>query len=58
MDCVNHALMELNPGVHLAQLHDHLPCHDQELKDAFGSWLPSLQQLKVELDPDQRLCRL
>lgn len=58
MDTLNHALSEMNPGVHLAQLHDHLPCHDQELKDAFGSWLPSLQQLKVELDPDQRLCRL
>ena len=58
MERVSEALMALNPGVHLAQLHDHLPCHDQELEDAFGSWLPSLKQLKAELDPDQRLCRL
>ncbi len=58
MEHVSEALMALNPGVHLAQLHDHLPFHDQELKDAFGSWLPSLKQLKAELDPDQRLCRL
>lgn len=61
LDWMNHVsdvLAALNPGVHLAQLHDHLPSHGQELKDAFGSWLPSLQQLKTELDPDQRLCRL
>ena len=58
MNHVSQVLETLNPGVHLAQLHDHLPSHRQELKDAFGSWLPSLQLLKAEFDPDQCLCRL
>ena len=39
------------PGVHLAQLHDQLPFHQQELEQAFGSWLPSLRQLKRQRDP-------
>ena len=43
------------PGVHLAQLHDHLPSHQSELVDAFGEWLPELRQLKSELDPQGRL---
>ena len=43
------------PGVHLAQLHDHLPGHQKELVDAFGEWLPDLRQLKSELDPKGRL---
>ena len=58
MENVNTALRALNPGIHLAQIHDHLPGHAQELSDAFGSWLPSLQRLKAEIDPDQRLCPL
>ena len=43
------------PGVHLAQLHDHLPSHQQELIDAYGDWLPKLRALKSELDPRGQL---
>lgn len=39
------------PGVHLAQLHDHLPFHRDELAQAFGPWLPSLRELKQLRDP-------
>ena len=39
------------PGVHLAQLHDHLPFHRLELEQAFGSWLPGLRELKRQRDP-------
>ena len=39
------------PGVHLAQLHDHLPVHRDELAQAFGPWLPSLRELKQLRDP-------
>ena len=42
------------PGIHLAQLHDHLPFH-QELDLAFGPWLPGLRQLKARRDPDGTL---
>ncbi|BEV36487.1 FAD-binding protein [Synechococcus sp. M16CYN] len=44
-------LHPLCPGVHLAQLHDHLPFHQRELKQAFGYWLPGLQALKQQFDP-------
>lgn len=40
------------PGIHLAQLHDHLPWHQRELEGAFGPWLTPLRQLKQQLDPD------
>jgi hypothetical protein len=43
------------PGVHLAQLHDHLPLHQRELKRAFGSWLAGLRRLKALRDPDGKL---
>ncbi|MGC6483821.1 MAG: FAD-binding protein [Synechococcus sp.] len=43
------------PGIHLAQLHDHLPWHGRELERAFGPWLPSLRQLKAQLDPQTLL---
>ena len=39
------------PGVHLAQLHDHLPFHQHELDLAFGVWLPELRELKRRKDP-------
>ena len=39
------------PGIHLAQLHDHLPWHGRELEAAFGAWLTPLRQLKQQLDP-------
>ncbi len=39
------------PGVHLAQLHPHLPWHQKELKSAFLDWLPGLQTLKSRYDP-------
>ncbi len=48
------AWSELEPfckGVHLAQIHDHLPSHQKELKLAFGDWLIDLQKLKSDLDP-------
>ena len=43
------------PGIHLAQLHDHLPWHQRELTLAFGRWLPQLRALKQELEPDGNL---
>ena len=43
------------PGIHLAQLHDHLPWHQRELTLAFGHWLPQLRALKQEFDPDGNL---
>ena len=48
-------LEPLCPGVHLAQLHDHLPFHQRELALAFGPWLPELRQLKARRDPDGTL---
>ena len=47
MDEVSDDLRQACPGLHLAQLHDHLPNHRQELVDAFGDWLPELQKLKA-----------
>ena len=44
-------LQPICPGVHLAQLHDHLPFHQRELELAFGSWLPGLRKLKHQRDP-------
>ena len=44
-------LQPLCPGVHLAQLHDHLPFHQRELEQAFAGWLPGLKALKQKLDP-------
>ena len=55
MDQVSDDLRQACPGLHLAQLHDHLPNHGQELVDAYGEWLPELRQLKRELDPEGRL---
>ena len=46
-----HVLQPLCPGVHLAQLHDHLPFHQRELEQAFGGWLPGLKRLKQKYDP-------
>lgn len=43
------------PGVHLAQLHDHLPWHQRELALAFGPWLHGLRDLKRDVDPDGNL---
>ena len=39
------------PGVHLAQLHPHLPWHEKEIKAAFGDLLLELQNLKSIYDP-------
>ena len=39
------------PGVHLAQIHPHLPWHQKELSSAFKNWLPKLQELKAINDP-------
>jgi len=39
------------PGVHLAQIHPHLPWHQKELSSAFKDWLPKLQQIKAINDP-------
>mgnify|MGYP001160793972 CR=1 FL=1 len=54
MDQVSEDFRKVCPGVHLAQLHDHLPGHQKELEDAYGDWLPALRQLKAELDPEGR----
>lgn len=45
-------------GVQMAQLHPHLSWHKQTLRSAYGGWLPSLQNLKVMLDPNGLLPRL
>ncbi len=47
----NKLLSDYCPGVHLAQIHPHLSCHNDELNDAFQNWLPGLNQLKSRLDP-------
>tara|TARA_Y100001968_G_C19450660_1_gene768307 strand:- start:5169 stop:6455 length:1287 start_codon:yes stop_codon:yes gene_type:complete len=39
------------PGVHLAQIHQHLNWHPKELQRAFEDWLPELQNLKSIYDP-------
>ncbi len=39
------------PGVHLAQIHPHLPWHKKELSSAFKDWLPKLQKIKAINDP-------
>ena len=55
MERVNDDLRRCCPGLHLAQLHDHLPSHQQKLREAFGSWLPELRHLKANVDPDAKL---
>ncbi len=47
----NKLLSDYCPGAHLAQIHPHLSCHNDELIDAFQNWLPGLIQLKSRLDP-------
>lgn len=44
-------LSPLCPGVHLAQLHEHLPWHERVLQEAFGDYLKDLRALKREVDP-------
>ena len=51
LDAVWQLLRPVCPGVHLAQLHDHLPFHQHELDLAFGVWLPELRELKRRKDP-------
>ena len=51
MEQVSEDLRTTCPGLHLAQLHDHLPGHQKELSDAFGSWLPELRHWKANVDP-------
>ncbi len=46
------------PGVHLAQMHQHLPWHLQETQKAYEEWLPGLQSLKSRYDPQGILPRL
>ena len=48
-------LEPLCPGVHLAQLHDHLPFHQRELERSFGPWLAGLRRLKADRDPHGNL---
>ena len=58
LDAVREQLLPLCPGVHLAQLHDHLPWHERELEAAFADWLPQLRELKRDVDPHTLLPRL
>lgn len=54
IDWLNNVWAQLHvvcPGVHLAQLHDHMPWHAREVHSAFGAWLPELRVLKQQLDP-------
>ena len=46
------------PGIHLAQMHQHLPWHQKETENAFEDWLPGLQSLKFQYDPEGMLPRL
>ena len=39
------------PGVHLAQIHQHLEWYEKELSSAFKDWLPKLQKIKAVYDP-------
>ena len=39
------------PGIHLAQIHPHLPWHEKELSSAFKDWLPKLKEIKAINDP-------
>ena len=39
------------PGIHLAQIHPHLPWHQKELSLAFKDWLPKLKEIKSIYDP-------
>ncbi len=55
LDQANTFLTQWCPGVHLAQIHPHLSCHQQELDEAFADWLPGLKQLKAKLDPNGNL---
>ena len=55
LETVWERLEPICPGVHLAQLHDHLPWHERELSKAFENWLPDLKKLKKEVDPDGNL---
>lgn len=58
LEAVRDQLLPLCPGVHLAQLHDHLPWHERELEAAFADWLPQLRELKRDVDPLTLLPRL
>ena len=46
------AMEQFCPGIHLAQVHDHLPWHSKELEYAFKDWLPKLKELKFHCDPE------
>ncbi len=46
------ALEPFCPGVHLAQMHQHLPWHQKETESAFKEWLPGLKKLKSKFDPN------
>ncbi len=52
------SLRPFYPGIHLAQMHQHLSWHNTEIKSAFEEWLPGLQKLKSEFDPQGILPRL
>lgn len=43
------------PGVHLAQMHQHLPWHKKEILSAYGEFLPILKELKKIHDPNGNL---
>ncbi len=43
------------PGIHQAQMHPHLSWYKKEIKSAFGHWLPELQRLKLNCDPNGML---
>jgi len=51
LEQVRDHLLPLCPGVHLAQLHDHLSWHEWEVQAAFRDWLPGLRRLKEQHDP-------
>ncbi len=46
------------PGVHAAQMHQHLPWHLKGIKSAFEDWLPGLKDLKSQYDPQGILPQL
>lgn len=55
LETVWSVLRPICPGVHLAQLHHHLPWHRLEVDLAFGDRLNELQRLKTVVDPDGNL---
>ena len=55
LNWLNQSWSALQPscqGVHLAQMHPHLPWHKKEIEYAYGNWLAGLKRVKSYCDPN------